>query len=145
LDPVQSRIAQTQPLYDKKEVRVGIVGPCGAGKTTLINSLRLHSLNAQHIAQEHSFVLDMWQRISKPDILIFLDVSFSISQQRRPLDWQISDFEEQLRRLLHAREYANLLINTDNLSTNQVLNQTLAYLNDTGILLNKSNGKNKHL
>jgi ABC-type Mn2+/Zn2+ transport system ATPase subunit len=51
---------------------VGIVGPCGAGKTTLTRNLTAAGISARAIAQEHSYVPYMWQKITNPDILIFL-------------------------------------------------------------------------
>lgn len=112
------------------ELRIGIVGPCSAGKTSLVDGLTRHGIDAHHIAQEHSFVPYMWQRISRPDILIFLDVSFSVSQQRRSLNWKFSDFEEQQKRLAHARLHADLTINTDDLSIIEILNTVLIFLHD---------------
>jgi len=72
----------------------------------------------------------MWQIITKPDTLIYLNASFAVSTARRKLNWQKKDHEEQLRRLAHAREHANLLIETDELTPNQVLQQTLDYLKE---------------
>ncbi|OGN75345.1 MAG: hypothetical protein A2X25_01300 [Chloroflexi bacterium GWB2_49_20] len=109
-------------------MNIGIVGPCSAGKTTLINGLREHGYSARHIAQEHSYVPDMWQRLSHPDILIFLDVSFPVSQQRRLLDWNIDDFEEQQKRLGHARQNADLVINTDDLFIEEILTRVISFL-----------------
>ena len=57
---------------------IGIVGPCGAGKTTLAQGLRGKGYRARAIVQEHSYVQDMWQRITKPDILIFLQASCTV-------------------------------------------------------------------
>lgn len=116
------------PTREKFDLRIGIVGPCSAGKTTLVDSLKKHGFNAHHIAQEHSYVPYMWQRISRPNILIFLDVSFSVSQQRRPLNWNYVDFEEQQKRLAHARLHADLTINTDNLSIPEIFDTVLNFL-----------------
>lgn len=116
----------SKPLnYD---IRIGIVGPCSSGKTTLVNALKGYGLNVRHIAQEHSYVPYMWQHISKPDILIFLDVSFPVSQQRRSLNWKYSDYEEQQKRLVHARQHADLTINTDDLSVEKILDTVLNFL-----------------
>ena len=110
-------------------MKIGVVGPCSAGKSTLINGLRENGMDARHIAQEHSYVPDMWQRISHPDILIFLDVSYPVSQQRRLLDWRLLDFEDQQKRLKHAREHAHLILNTDNLSIADVLQEVISFIN----------------
>jgi deoxyadenosine/deoxycytidine kinase len=107
---------------------VGVVGPCGSGKSTLIAGLEQQGYPCRHIAQEHSYVPAMWQKIAKPDILIFLDASFPVSTARRKLTWQKNDHEEQYRRLGHARLHANLVIDTDELSPEQVLNKALHFL-----------------
>ena len=107
---------------------VGVVGPCGSGKSTLIAGLETFGYRCRHIAQEHSYVPAMWQKIAKPDILIYLAASFPICTTRRKLNWQKVDHEEQLRRLAHARDHANLLIDTDDLTPNQVLQKVLDYL-----------------
>ena len=72
---------------------IGIVGPCGSGKSTLFDGLEKHGYTCRHIAQEHSFVQDMWQVIAKPELLIYLNASFSVSTARAKLDWQEKDYE----------------------------------------------------
>jgi deoxyadenosine/deoxycytidine kinase len=107
---------------------IGVVGPCGSGKSTLIAGLEKHGYACRHIAQEHSYVQAMWQIISKPDFLIYLHASFPVSTTRRKLNWREQDHSEQLRRLAHAREHAHLLVNTDDLSPEQVLRKVLDFL-----------------
>lgn len=109
-------------------LRIGIVGPCGSGKSTLIQRLEAHGYACRHIAQEHSYVKDMWKRISNPDVLIFLEASFSVSTARRKLNWNESDHAEQLRRLAHARQHADLIVDTDSLTPNEVAVRVLAFL-----------------
>ncbi len=109
---------------------VGVVGPCGSGKSTLIAGLEGHGYKCRHIAQEHSHVQAMWQIISKPDVLIYLHASFPISTARRKLVWLEQDHQEQLRRLTHAREHAGLVVNTDDLTPEQVLQKALTFLKD---------------
>ena len=110
---------------------IGVVGPCGSGKSTLIAGLEKHGYACRHIAQEHSYVQAMWQIITKPDILIFLHASFPISTARRKLNWLEKDYDEQSRRLSHAREHANIIIDTDDLTPDQVLQHVLDYLMDS--------------
>ena len=107
---------------------IGIVGPCAAGKTTLVERLRDLGYNVHHIAQEHSFVPDMWSKVVSPDILIYLDVSFEESLARRPSDMTLKEFEEQALRLDHARQHADLYIQTSNLSPNEILEQVIDFL-----------------
>lgn len=108
---------------------IGVVGPCGSGKSTLITELEKRGYRCRHIAQEHSYVKHMWQVITKPDLLIFLQSSFEHSTKRRKLNWAPADYAEQQRRLSHALEHANLIIDTDSLTTEEVLTKAVEYLN----------------
>jgi thymidylate kinase len=107
---------------------VAIAGACGAGKTTLARSLLEHGINARAIAQEHSYVPDMWQKITKPDLLIFLDVSYEVTITRRQLNWTLSEFNQQQVRLKHARAGADKIIHTDHLSPGEVFAEAMAFL-----------------
>jgi deoxyadenosine/deoxycytidine kinase len=107
---------------------VGVVGPCGSGKSTLITRLEKHGYTCRHIAQEHSYVQGMWQIISKPDVLIYLHSSFPVSTSRRNLNWRLKDYDEQIRRLSHAHDHAGIIIETDDLTPEQVLEKALGYL-----------------
>jgi deoxyadenosine/deoxycytidine kinase len=104
---------------------LGVVGPCASGKSTLVAALRALNFHVRHIAQEHSYIPDMWQRIGKPDLLIYLDVSFEESARRTDATWTRDIFEKQIVRLQHARKHADLYINTDDLTHQQVLEAVL--------------------
>lgn len=110
---------------------IGVVGPCGSGKSTLITGLEKHGFTCRHIAQEHSYAQAMWQIITKPDILIYLHASFETSTARRKLDWLEKDHTEQLRRLTHARQHANLIIETDETTPAEILKTVLDFLHRT--------------
>jgi hypothetical protein len=120
-NPPEQPPSQNQPL-------VGVVGVCASGTSTLTAGLDAHGIRTRHIAQEHSYVKDMWKRLTNPDILIFLDASYPVTLQRRQFNWTEGDWAEQQRRLRHAREYADLYINTDDLSIAQVLNTVIAFI-----------------
>jgi len=107
---------------------IGVVGPCAAGKSTLIAELKKFGFQAKHIAQEHSYVPDMWQRLTKPDILIYLDVSYELTLVRRQMNWSQSEYDTQIQRLRHARQHADYYLSTDKLNTGQVLDNVLNFL-----------------
>jgi len=114
-------------------VKIGVVGPCASGKSTLVKRLRgQYGFELRHIAQEHSYVPTMWKKISNPDWLIFLDVSYPVSMQRRPMNWTLDDYQEQQRRLAHARTHANFYLNTDALSQDQVVEEVIGFLKKVG-------------
>jgi deoxyadenosine/deoxycytidine kinase len=114
--------------------KIAIVGPCGAGKTTLAQKLKSYGLEVKEVAQEHSFVQAMWQKMSHPDILIFLDVSYQASTIRKDFNWTQSEYSEQRRRLEHALKNCDIYIDTDLLTADEVLKATLDQL-DVGHLL----------
>ena len=111
------------------KVRVGVVGPCASGKTTLAQRLRRLGYQVREPAQEHSGVPDMWQRLAQPDVLIFLDVSAAVIRERlNRRDWPQTYLAEQHRRLAHARAHCDLYIMTDGLTPDEVLHQALTFL-----------------
>jgi len=107
---------------------IGIVGPCGSGKTTLAARLVARGLGARAIAQEHSYVPAMWQRLTQPSLLVFLEASYPVCTQRRQLAWTEQEYEEQLRRLSHAYAHADLRVDTDRLTVEEVLAAVLGGL-----------------
>jgi deoxyadenosine/deoxycytidine kinase len=112
---------------DHKPV-IGLVGPCAAGKTTLSALLRNLGFQVRQIAQEHSYVKNMWERISHPDILIYLDVSYATTIKRRNLDWTLEEYNIQIERLSHARQHADLFISTDQLTVEEVMQKIIEFM-----------------
>ncbi len=108
---------------------IGVVGPCGAGKSSLVSGLKAEGYQVRHIAQEHSYVPDMWRRLTNPDILIYLDVSYENTVQRRRLDWTSDEHAEQQRRLSHARQHADLYLNTNSMTVQEVRDSALSFIN----------------
>jgi len=112
-----------------KAAKIGLVGPCGAGKSTLAKLLRsIGYTQVRHIAQEHSFAPAMWQRLVNPDVLIFLEVSYENTCKRRNLNWTPREYQQQLHRLRHAYDHADLILDTNPLTPEEALAQILAYI-----------------
>ena len=107
---------------------IAVVGPCAAGKSLLVQALQARGYNAREVVQEHSYVPTMWQRITQPDILIYLDVSWAIARQRRSSDAGAEWWDELGKRLRHARQHADLYVQTDELTPQEVLDRVLAFL-----------------
>ena len=99
---------------------IGIVGACASGKSTLTRQLTSLGYNCRHIAQEHSYVPEMWQILTQPDILIYLDVSYEKTLERKRLNWTKEEFEIQVERLSHAKANSDLIIHTDLLSVEEL-------------------------
>jgi guanylate kinase len=113
----------TPPADRRRRGGIGIVGPCGSGKTTLSTDLQARGLVARQIAQEHSHVRDMWRRLAAPTVLIFLDASYETCTERKHFDWPIEDYQEQQRRLEHARRECDIYVVTDDLAPLAVLKE----------------------
>lgn len=109
-------------------MRIVLVGPCAAGKTTLANALCALGYDAHDIAQEHSYVQRMWRVTAHPDLLIFLDVSLRAIHARLHVDWEQSYLDEMHRRLTDARAHSDFYLHTDSLSREEVLACVLEFL-----------------
>jgi hypothetical protein len=110
-------------------MRIGVVGVCGAGKSALVARLRGAGFDAHEIAQEHSYVPDMWQRIHPPDVLIYLEASFETITQRRPNSLMTQTlYEQMLQRLRHAREHAGIVICQDHKGEDESFVEAASYL-----------------
>ncbi len=113
---------------------IKVVGPCKAGKSTLVAGLRRLGYAARVCAQEHSQTPAMWQRIAPADWLIYLEVSLDAVRARSARsDWSEAILAEQRRRLAHARRHADLIIDTDPLDPDAVLAQAVAFLGAQGV------------
>ncbi|HUS14084.1 MAG TPA: hypothetical protein VM536_03605 [Chloroflexia bacterium] len=104
-----------------------VVGPCAAGKSSLVARLRAAGIRARSVSQEHSYVPYMWQR-HRPDVLIYLDLRLETLRHRRRPSWTQQMLDEQHRRLAHARTYCDLYLPTDLLSAEQVAQQATRFL-----------------
>ena len=122
-----------RPIPDAVPGRIAVVGPCAAGKTTLVMRLRALGYDARHCLQEHSQVADMWQRISRPQVLIYLDVSHHRSLLRNANGPSAAEWRAQQERLTLARQHCTLYIDTDPLSIAEVYQQAQAALDALGV------------
>ena len=108
---------------------IGVVGPCSSGKSVLAHRLRARGHRVKEIRQEHSCVPDMWQRITKPALLVYLDVSMEEGARReglaKPSSWWV---EEREFRLAHARQHCDLYVDTTALTPDEVLERVVAFL-----------------
>jgi len=108
---------------------IAVVGVCASGKTTLVKALRAQNFRARQVSQEHSYVPDMWRRLTMPDLLIYLDASLETIRLRRKDDqWPKWIRDLQVGRLRHARSHCDLYLLTDSLTPVQVLQLTLGFL-----------------
>ena len=109
-------------------MRIAVVGPCASGKTALAERLRNLGYEARECVQEHSYVPTMWQKISQPDVLIYLDASLAVIAERRLADWSEEYLAKLNGRLSHARQHCDLYVQTDGLSEEEVLERALDFL-----------------
>jgi ATPase subunit of ABC transporter with duplicated ATPase domains len=115
------------PATSIRSRKIVVVGPCAAGKSTLVTALRALGYDARVSGQEHSEISTLWQH-SQPDVLIALDVDISAVRERRGGSWPEWLHDLQVRRLAAASRAADLAIDTTTLSTHAVVARVLAYL-----------------
>jgi len=111
-------------------MKVAVVGVCASGKSTLASALKQFGIEAVDVAQEHSLVPHMWQVITRPDVLIYLDASQETVRARWPFKGDVDFVDEQARRLKHARAHADLIVAVDHLNERQVLALVLSKLDE---------------
>jgi adenylate kinase family enzyme len=108
-------------------MRIVVVGPCAAGKSTLVTALRAFGYDAHVSGQEHSEIAMLWQH-SQPDVLIALDVDITAVRDRRDDSWPEWLHDLQVRRLAAASRAADLTVDTTTLSAQAVVARVVAYL-----------------
>jgi hypothetical protein len=100
-----------------------------SGKSTLTARLRRAGYDARPVSQEHSNVPDLWKKFDFPQVLIFLDASLEAQQMRRPdVSWDASQHAEEAARLSHARDHADLRIDTTQMTAEDAFTIVAAYL-----------------
>jgi deoxyadenosine/deoxycytidine kinase len=115
---------------ERGNLHIVVVGPCAAGKTTLVNGLHAQGFTlARLVVQEHSGIHDLWTQRGRPDILIYLDAQVeTINRRQGRGDWTEEARAEQVARLEHARRECDLYLPTDDLAIPQVLEAVIAFL-----------------
>jgi len=113
----------------ENSIRIAVVGPCSSGKSVLARALVAAGYEVRQPAQEHSYVAAMWQRLSRPDLLIFLDVDYDNVRQRRPhSDGGPARLAEQQQKLAHARQHCDFYVDTSGLTPEQVQKEVFGFL-----------------
>ena len=113
-----------------EDFTIGVVGVCGSGKSTLVEGLEKAGYRAKQIAQEHSFAPQMWQRLGKTDLLVYLQASYPLTMQRKNFRWRVDEYREQRYRLRHALQHADLTIDTDHRAPDEILEIVLKHLEE---------------
>lgn len=113
-----------------KEPRIAVVGVCASGKSTLVEGLKRLGYHTVNVAQEHSFVRRLWERLH-PDtnLLVMLDARYETTKERRPtIMYGPERLEEQHLRLALAREACDLYLPTDDLTIEQVRRRVVDFV-----------------
>lgn len=108
-------------------MRIVVVGPCASGKTTLVGRLQALGLDAHNVAQEHSGIRTFWRK-KQPDVLVMLEASLAVIRRRRTVPWGEERLAVQRERLEDARTHADLFIQTDELSREEVVERVRQYI-----------------
>jgi hypothetical protein len=114
--------------WGKERPLIAVVGPCASGKSSLVQQLKAVGYNVRHVAQDHSYVPDMWRRLTDPDLLIYLDAELSTIAHRRRISWGERYLADERHRLRHARQHCDFYLATDDLTEEEVLEHVVAFL-----------------
>jgi len=106
------------------DTQLVVVGPCASGKSTLVRGLRSHGYDARVCALEHIAVASLWRHQGN-GTLIALTVALESIRLRRLARWSRTICAAQLARLVVAYDNADLIIDTDQLSSDGVLRAAL--------------------
>ncbi len=107
---------------------VTVVGPCGSGKSSLVDLLNARGVRARESSQEHTDMPYYWLRTG-PGILVYLHLELAeIRRRRDDPGWPEQRYLLQLRRLAYARTRAHATIDTSQIPLEEVLDRALAAL-----------------
>lgn len=128
-ETIESEPIDLPPRPTKPLPIIKVVGISGSGKSTLVRALRAKGYDARPVSQEHSNVPTLWQQFDPPTYLIYLNASLESQEARRQdVTWSAAAHQEEIRRLTHARDHADLRIDTGELTPEGVYNVALSYL-----------------
>lgn len=103
--------------------RIAIVGTCASGKTSISSALRNRGHDAYAVAQEHSAIPELWAHL-KPERVVYLEASLKTVRRRRDDDaWPEWIYHVQVARLANARDSADLIVVTDDMTPDQIVEQ----------------------
>jgi len=103
---------------------VVVIGPCAAGKTTLVSRLIEEGISAVSPAQEHTLIPDLYRHRGE-GMVVYLDVSFEEAARRRDIDWGPERLQEQKDFMDSSRRAADVYILTDDLSPDEIAERVL--------------------
>lgn len=106
-------------------LKIGVVGNCVSGKTTLVNGLQAAGYQAVNIPQEHSVTPRLWRKFNV-DYLVFLSCTLETAQARRRIPWGQTRLDQQAVILAEAQANAQLCLATDEYTIDQVLEIVVA-------------------
>ena len=114
----------------RSTLNIVVVGPCAAGKTTLVAGLRAQGFAAARlVAQEHSGIRDLWASPERPQVLIYLDAQPATMNRRQGRsDWTTEARADLITRLERARRECDLYLPSDDLTIPQVLETVVQFL-----------------
>ena len=118
---------------DTRSMDIVVVGPCGSGKSTLVEALTRRGYPARVVAQEHSAIPDLWRHGGEPAALIMLLADRATIARRRGGEFPAWLHTHHLERLALARVHADLLVPTDGATSDEVTRQVIDFLRSAGI------------
>lgn len=108
--------------------RIAVVGTCASGKSSVAAALRARGHEAYSVAQEHSAIPRLWAHLS-PDRVVYLAVGLDTLRLRRNDDsWPEWIYHLQLERLASAFQHADVVVDTDSNTIDQVVDEIVTSL-----------------
>ncbi|HUG17048.1 MAG TPA: hypothetical protein VMM78_18715 [Thermomicrobiales bacterium] len=108
--------------------RIAVVGTCASGKSTIVAALRDRGHDAYAVAQEHSAIPRLWAHLA-PERLVCLTVGLETLRRRRGDEaWPAWIYQLQLERLDSARRHADVIVETDYVSVDVVVETIVSAL-----------------